>query len=55
MNTQIIKSTLPTLVKNFSQFFELDLTIKLFGVTIFKFHWPPKDDNEVEPSNPFEK
>lgn len=45
----LIKSILPSIVKNLSQFFELDLTIKLFGVKVFQFHFPPASD--VEPQN----
>lgn len=44
---QIIQQVLPTIVKNFSQFFELDLTIKLFGVKVFQFHFPPQS-NDVQ-------
>lgn len=42
-----LKQNLAVIVKNVSQFFELDIQIKLFGVPVFKFHWPPQSN--VEP------
>ena len=36
------KKFLPALISNLKDWFEIDLTIKLFGVTIFTFQWPPK-------------
>lgn len=37
------KGLMPIFVKNASAFFEIHLTIKLFGVTVFSFTWPPKE------------
>lgn len=31
-----------------SRFFELDLTIKIFGVTILHWHYPPLRSNDHE-------
>lgn len=44
MEDNVIKKILPQLVKNVSKFFELDLTIRLFGVPVLKFHWPPESE-----------
>ena len=46
-----IKSLMPIIVKNAAEFFEISLTIKLFGVKVFSFTWPPKQnpsENEYE-------
>lgn len=32
-----------TLLQSLSKHFEIDLTIKVFGISIIKFHWPPKN------------
>ena len=40
-----LKRTLPTLVRSLSDFVQVDLTIKLFGVTVFSFTWPPKNNS----------
>lgn len=40
----IFKKTMPELVKRVSDWFEIDLTIKLFGVKVFSFTWPPKPE-----------
>ena len=40
----VIKSSMPKIVSSFSKFFEIDFTIKLFGVKVFTFHWPPVAD-----------
>lgn len=39
------KKTMPEIVKRVSDWFEIDLTIKLFGVKVFSFTWPPKSQN----------
>lgn len=31
-----------------SKFFEFDLTVKIFGVTIFHWHYPPVSSNDRE-------
>lgn len=33
--------------KLLSKLFEIDLTIKICGVTIFSYHYPPKTDDYV--------
>ena len=52
-----VKGIMPSLVKQVADWFEVDVTIKLFGVKVFSFTWPPKSDNKpiVESQDPFEK
>lgn len=45
-----VKGVMPTLVKQVADWFEVDVTIKLFGVKVFSFTWPPKETPSVEPS-----
>ena len=33
--------------KRLSNFFEIDLTLKIFGVVVFSWHFPPKSNDEV--------
>ena len=40
-----LKRSLPSLVQSVSEWFQVELTIKLFGVTIFSFTWPPKSES----------
>lgn len=49
MEKQIIRQALPSLVANLANWFEIDFSIKLFGVTVFQFHFPPKE-NEDSPT-----
>lgn len=42
------KGFMPTLVKQLSDWFEVDVTIKLFGVKVFSFTWPPKSEQHEE-------
>lgn len=42
------KSLATTFVSNVSDFFEINVEIRLFGVRVFQFTWPPKK----EPVNP---
>lgn len=44
-----VKGIMPLLVKQVADWFEVNVTIKLFGVEVFSFTWPPK--NNVESSN----
>ena len=44
-----VKGIMPSLVKQVADWFEVDVTIRLFGVRVFSFTWPPK--NNVELSN----
>ena len=46
-----IKSVIPNLIRQFSDFIQVDVTIKLFGVKVFSFTWPPKSNPYVEPQN----
>ena len=46
-SVSLVKTGLPQLLKSCADWFEVDVTIKLFGVKVFSFTWPPKD---VEPS-----
>lgn len=41
------KKFLPMLISNLKDCFEINLTIKLFGVTVFTFSWPPKVTEEM--------
>lgn len=33
--------------KRLSNFFEIDLTLKIFGVVVFSWHFPPRSKYEV--------
>lgn len=46
METRVIRQALPSLVANLANWFEIDFEIKLFGVTVFQFHFPPKENEE---------
>lgn len=50
-NISLFKKTMPTIVKQVADWFEIDVTIKLFGIKVFSFTWPPKQEQpaEVEP------
>lgn len=48
------KSVLPALVQSVSDFFELNVEIRLFGVRVFSFTWPPKDSRSVVKSDSLE-
>lgn len=37
------KSTV-SIAKGISKFFAVDIVIKIFGVTIWEYHFPPKSD-----------
>lgn len=52
-----IKKVAPTLVKSFANWFELDICIKLFGVVVFKYHYPPSKEapQEINVNNVFDK
>lgn len=52
-----LKGMMPSLVKQVADWFEVDVTIKLFGVKVFSFTWPPKQEKNpiVESQVPFEK
>lgn len=45
-NLNLFKKTMPTIVKQVADWFEIDVTIKLFGVKVFSFTWPPKDEKK---------
>lgn len=40
--TDTDKTTNIRQVKGLAKYFEVDITIKLFGVVIYEFHFPPK-------------
>lgn len=46
-----VKGIMPSLVKQVADWFEVDVTIKLFGVKVFSFTWPPKADNPLNPQD----
>lgn len=57
MNKESLKSFLLPLLKQSASWFEIDLTISIFGVKVLHFHFPPVDDpksneevKKVEPS-----
>lgn len=52
-----LKGFMPSLVKQVSDWFEVDVTIKLFGVKVFSFTWPPKTSScpDVSPIKDLEK
>lgn len=43
-NISLFKKTMPTIVKQVADWFEVDVTIKLFGIKVFSFTWPPKQE-----------
>lgn len=51
-NISLFKKTMPTIVKQVADWFEFDVTIKLFGIKVFSFTWPPKQEQPVD-DNPF--
>lgn len=42
MDNVALKVALPKLVSSLKDWFSIDLTIKLFGVEVFHFEWPPR-------------
>lgn len=42
-----VKAILPAMVQSVADFFEINVEIRLFGVRVFHFTWPPKDDKNV--------
>lgn len=42
------KSAATSLVANMSDWFEINLEIRLFGVRVFSFTWPPKNQSQNE-------
>lgn len=41
-----LKKSMPAIVKQVAQWFEITVSIRLFGITVFSFTWPPQADNE---------
>lgn len=41
-----IKSVLPAMVQSVADFFEINVEIRLFGVRVFQFTWPPKNEQK---------
>ena len=41
-----LKKSMPAIVKQIAQWFEITVSIRLFGVTVFSFTWPPKAEQE---------
>lgn len=41
-SVSVFKSTIPQILRQCADWFEVDVTIKLFGVKVFSFTWPPK-------------
>lgn len=39
-----VKSILPAMVQSVADFFEVNIEIRLFGVRVFSFTWPPKTE-----------
>lgn len=39
-------TTKVNVLKALSKHFEIDLTIKVFGISIIHFHWPPTSKND---------
>ena len=53
-NVSLFKKTMPTIVQQVADWFEVDVTIKLFSVKVFSFTWPPKQETaNAEVSDPF--
>lgn len=40
----LLKSMLPQVLKQVSDCIQVDVTIKLFGVKVFSFTWPPESE-----------
>lgn len=41
-----VKSILPAMVQSVADFFEINVEIRLFGVRVFSFTWPPKNEQK---------
>ena len=48
MDNSGLKTVLPMLLASLKDWLSIDLTIKLFGIDVFHFEWPPRKDS----SNP---
>lgn len=44
----VFKSAVPQILRQCADWFEVDVTIKLFGVKVFSFTWPPKQNVESQ-------
>lgn len=44
----LFQKSMPSIVRNVAQWFEVDVTIKLFGVKVFSFTWPPKESQNPQ-------
>ena len=45
MDNVALKTALPKLVASLKDWLSIELTIKLFGVDVFHFEWPPRKDS----------
>lgn len=46
------KAATAALVQNVADFFEISVEIRLFGVRVFSFVWPPKNESSnISPKN----
>ena len=43
-NVNSVSSQKGKIAKKLQQWLEIDFTIKIFGITIVKFHFPPQDE-----------
>lgn len=45
-SVSVFRATMPQILKACADWFQVDVTIKLFGIKVFAFTWPPKAESE---------
>lgn len=47
----LLKSVLPSLIRNVSDWISVDVNVYLFGERVFSFTWPPKSNSKKTESH----
>lgn len=44
-SSNLIRSVIPSLIRNLSDWIQVDISVSIFGEKVLSFTWPPKKSN----------